>query len=1148
MATKNSKSYSFALPGFDGVSEPAVKLKARPDPVPLLHNKVFPKAEFQLLAPDDGSRHQVVKQWIAALDRGDLKLQETSLDTTFLTDIFGKVLGYRNTIEGDGTFELVSQLNVAKSGRRAADGALGFFATGKMDRRIAVIELKGAHIPLDVAGAHDKSPVDQAWDYANHSPGCRWVIVSNFVETRVFHVPHGKAVWQTFWLQHPKDPKKSLGDSLEFRRFCQLLDREQLMPKEWGQASRSDRMVDASVQVERDVTAELYSQYHDLRQELVEELVVAHAPQRTRVEVVRATQTLLDRFLFCSFADKRDLIRPGLVKRVFDDVAFYNPSPLWNNLQTLFAWIDKGKMSKGVPGYNGGLFRLEDDAFDLALTDEQVGKLSALLGWDFGEAVSVEVLGHIFEQSISDLEKLAKDPKHAAQDEQGERKKKGVFYTPRIITRFIVGASLGRLLDEKRAVLQAKYPAAAEDADEATRIAAELPFWLEWKETLLNLRVVDPACGSGAFLVAALDHLALEYHRLNQQLVQLGASPAQVDHTTALLQHNLFGVDQNEASVEIAKLSLWLKTAENGRPLVDLDWTIRRGNSVVDDLAVEDDAFDWTRGRLVQDCLEGPDRNIADSETRKFIGLRWGEKFDVVLGNPPYVRQEWLSAGQKAHWKQRFPQVYDGVADLFVYFFARALSVCKDGGVIGFITNNKWLKAGYGANLRKHLGEDATTLQLVDFGHAPIFEDADTFPCVAVIRKGKPDEATPPVQVCVIPRSILKDADLPALVADMQFAVARDRFRPEGWTLEPPEVDRLIGKIRSAGVTLKEFVGAEPYRGIVTGFNDAFVIDEAMRDKLVAKEPNATEIIKPYLRGQDVDRWQSARDRQFVIFARQGIDIERYPVVKAHLEQYRTKLEPKPREWSNELQGEWPGRKSSGHEWYELQSTIAQWKLFEQPKLVYQEIQFHPCYAFDDQGWYGSNKTYLLPSSDKYLLGVLNSPLMWWHNWRHLPHMKDEALTPMGFLMATIPIATPTPALRLAVETRVDRLIALTKADHEAHATVLPWLQSAHGIEKAGNALNDLAGLTEPTFLAEIQKRRPKKLGAWTPALDKVARQTWHDHGQPAQARKHEKARLEVEIARLVEQAYGLTDAEVQLLWDTAPPRMPAARPVMPGV
>src|SRR6185503_16065059 len=132
-----------------------------------------------------------------------------------------------------------------------------------------------------------------------------------------------------------------------------------------------------------------------------------------------------------------------------------------------------------------------------------------------------------------------------------------------------------------------------------------------------------------------------------------------------------------------------------------------------------------------------------------------------------------------------------------------------------------------------------------------------------------------------------------------------------------------------------------------------------------------------------------------------------------HLAKYREQLEPKPVDWKGSI---WPGRKGGSYQWFEIQDSIDYWREFKKPKIVYQEIQFHPSYAFDTNGYFGNNKTFFITSEDLYLLAVLNSPLMWWYNWRYLPHRKDEALSPVGFLMEDLPIAEPTPAVREATE------------------------------------------------------------------------------------------------------------------------------------
>jgi hypothetical protein len=230
-------------------------------------------------------------------------------------------------------------------------------------------------------------------------------------------------------------------------------------------------------------------------------------------------------------------------------------------------------------------------------------------------------------------------------------------------------------------------------------------------------------------------------------------------------------------------------------------------------------------------------------------------------------------------------------------------------------------------------------------------------------------------------------------------------------------------------------------------------------------------------------------------------------------------------------------RQDQGRYWWELRSC-AYWDAFQKPKIFYQEIQFHPSYSLDVEGRFGNNKTFFLSTNDLFLLAVLNSPLMWWHNWRYLPHMKDEALSPVGFLMQDLPIAEPVAAVREGTETAVRGLIEIATRQQQTQRTLLDWLRMEYEIEKPSNKLLAAAELDSDSWVSEVKRIRGKKLpltGAGVQGLRKEYTRTI----EPARALATETLKLEHTLSDLVNQAYGLTPAEIDLVWKTAPPRMP---------
>ena len=1084
----------------------------------LFHRKTLNIALRGFSFPADlEMRHTKILQWIAALENGTLdEIKEVSLHGSFLNDIFQEVLGYRSVIQGEGKiWEIYAEQTIAAGGGMA-DGALGFFTAiekskGKVKlagKIVAPIELKAAKNDLDrPAPGRKDSAVDQGWGYANCTPDCRWIIVSNYRELRLYQTTKSKVYYEQFFL-------RDLQDLDVFKRFYFLLCRHNFLAKSPQGLSVIDELLAKSNEAQEEITKKLYAEYKEVRFNLVKHFQFQGAKNiinRDAVLIEKAQKTL-DRILFIAFCEDRGLLPERTIAKAHDHKDPYNPRPIWENYKAIFRWVDQGNDDPPISGYNGGLFKL-DPVLDeqLFVTDLLCSQLKQLTRFDFDTEVSVDILGRIFEQSVTDLEELKAETTGTQYDKKkGKRKSQGVFYTPAWVTQYIVEVALGGYLKRREEELRENF-ALENIPEKATkkRKEAEIKFWETYRdEVLKNTRVLDPACGSGAFLIAAFDYLLQEYERVNLALAALENTPGQrslFDLNTSILNNNLYGVDLSAESVEITKLSLWLKTAEMGKPLTDLDHNIKVGNSIVGDLHFAEKAFNWEK---------------------EFAEVFADGGFDVVIGNPPYVRQELLSPIKP--YLQANYESYDGVADLYTYFYEKGLKLLKKGGLLSYIVTNKWLRAGYGEALRRLFVKEGTIEKIVDFGHAPIFEDADTFPCILAVRKpdfsGNVEENK--VIVCAVPRECLADINLSQYVEENGYKISQSRFTADAWSLEPAEVDELMQKIKRVGITLKDFAGVKPYRGILTGFNDAFYIDEAKKNRLIQADPKCAEIIKPLLRGQDIKRWFPQGNELWIIFAHRDIEIENYPVVQSYLEQYRPQLEAR----------------AGKQLWWQWQASPAFYKLFEQPKLIYQEIQFHPSYSFDNSAYLTNNKAFILPSYDLYILALLNSPLIWWHNWRYLPHMKDDALSPVGELMISLPLAIPTDEIRAEIEPKVTRLIEITKINQQAYRQVLDWLQIEQNIEKPGQKLEDFASLKCDEFIAEIKKRKPKGNTSLSPAGLKAVRDVYNEYAPAILSRKAEALKLEKQLSDLVNQAYELTPAEIDLMWKTAPPRMPIIR------
>jgi hypothetical protein len=1103
----------------------------------LLHPRLVREHFKNVALPADLDRRcEVIRGWTRALRSGELAdANEVHLHGEFLTGVFGDVLGYRmrTTAASDGSYDLGAEVELKPIGK-VVDGAIGFFGIARR-HMVAPIELKGAGQALDTRKGRERTPVEQAWEYASLAPESRWIIVSNYAETRLYSKGRGWGAYEVFRLE-------DLDTEEDFVRFYGLLSRDVVLGAEPGARSTLDALLEAGTTEQQQITDRLYRDYRDIRRELFADLCRHHS-NWPPLDLLPFAQTILDRVLFCAFAEDRGLIPSETIVRALDVKNPYDPNwTRWRALCGVFRGVDKGSRILGLPPLNGGLFREDSRIGELEVSDKVCERFRDIATYDFAEDVSVEVLGHIFEQSVSELEELRADAAEQrlsdTQRTPSKRRAEGVFYTPNFVTRFLVDLTLAEAFREREtAAFASVYGAGVRRSR-----GRDLEAWEKYREGLRSLRVLDPACGSGAFLIAAFEAMEREYDRVNRALAALREGQIEVfDLTTSVLNENLFGLDLNGESVEITKLSLWLKTARKNKQLTYLDRNIRRGNTVVDDAMVDPWAFDWEAGRTAETLLEPEPVN---AETAAEIDARWREKFDVVLGNPPYVRQELLTKF-KPHWQERFA-CYDGVADLFVYFFERGISELKPGGRLGFIVSNKWLRAGYAEKLRGWLAAKTEIERIVDFGHAPIFPDADAFPCIITVRKLAAREVVAgdhQVSVTQFPREELSKAEVPIYVAEHTEELPQAKLLPSGWTLATGGDQSLYEKLRARGRSLKKFVGSAPLYGLKTGLNDAFLLDTPTRDRLVREDPGCAELLKKYLRGQDISRWSPEWDGQWMVQLASSGDKSwpwsGLPEDKAEASFGRTF--PSLYGFMKPQEAKLRKRTDRGRYWWELRSC-AYYDQFARPKIVYQEIQFHPRYALDDAGSLLNNKAFMITSASRWLLAVLNSPLMWWFNWRYLPHMKDEALTPKGELLEDLPIAEPTTAQLQAAEEHVEDLLALTSAIQTQRAAVLDVLRIQHGIEKPGTQLSTLDCISSDDFIREVIKRRPKKLGSLSAAGQLDLRRLFAEDVEPlrvkrASIRDHERA-----LAKVVNEAYGLTAADEVLLWDSAPPRMPDAR------
>lgn len=1003
--------------------------------------------------------------------------KEEQYQEGFLRDLFVNILGY--TLNPAEDYNLTTEYKNVKDSKKT-DGAILINGNVK-----AVIELKGT----------DTTDLDkiesQAFGYKNNQPVCTYVIISNFEKLRLYidnAVEH--ISFNLFTL-----------DLKQFTLLYTCLACENML------TDLPKQLKEASVSEEDKITKELYKDYSLFKQALFHNMVERNTTYDELV-LFNKSQKLLDRFLFIFFAEDRSLLPPNSMRKILLQwmqlKELDEEIPLYNRFKKYFSYMNTGFKGKNdeVFAYNGGLFK-PDEVLDTIEIDDDIlyDHTFKLSQYDYASEVDVNILGHIFENSLNEMEEIkARIEGKPVDKSKTKRKKDGVYYTPKYITKYIVKDTVRKLCEEKRhelGIVEEEY-LTERKRNKSTKkpLIDKLETYREW---LLHITVCDPACGSGAFLNQALDYLIREHRYIDELKAKItGFDLVFEDVENSILENNLYGVDLNEESVEIAKLSLWLRTARQKRKLNSLNNNIKCGNSLIDDPAIAGNkAFNWEK--------EFP-----------HVFAKGG--FDVVIGNPPYVRLESIKETSNEISKLNY-LTYSKRGDLYCLFIEKGISLLKNSGYISYIMPNKWLQASYGKPLRKFILE-YDIQEIIDFGDLQIFEDATTYPCIINIRKKEPINK---MFISSLSKKNLIDFD--SEVLNTRGIFNQVDFTIDTWIISSIKGINLLDRLKSKFAALADVVkGAN--RGIIPGFSEAFIINLETKNVLIEQDKNSQKLIAPILRGRDITRYGTplVENLDYIILASYGshkyFEREYFPIFN-HLQKFENQLKKR-----GQCNGSLPNVEknySGQHHWLELDNNPTDDYLsqFQRPKIMYQVFQVKPNFIFDERGLYCNNSMWIIPTNDKGLLAILNSKIGWWLITQYCSKIQNGYQLIWKYF-GQIPIVETTYELRV----KADELLSLNQELQQKSEKFLRSLTRHFGMEDFSSKLYNWQLLTYKQFLAELKRMKINL------SLSREAE--WEafflTEQQKLQTIQQQIDQTDREIDQMVYILYGLTEEEIAII------------------
>ncbi len=998
--------------------------------------------------------------------------KEEQYQEGFLRDLFVSILGYQ--LNPAHNFNLTTEYKNIKDSKKA-DGAI------IIDEVVtAIIELKGMNIT-------DLSKVeDQAFGYKNNQENCKYVITSNFQKVR-FYVDNA--------IEHIEFNLFELTQE-QFNLMYLILAFENIknnIPK---------KLKDESLNQEDIVTKKLYKDYSVFKRELFQNLILLN-PDYNPLLLFQKSQKLLDRLLFLFFGEDRGLLPPNSVRQILaqwnklQDLDEY--VPLYNRYKKYFGYLNTGFKGKNhdVFAYNGGLFK-EDEVLDNITIDDQLlyDHTFRLSQYDFASEVDVNILGHIFENSLNEIDEIKAQLEGQEIDKsKSKRKKDGVFYTPKYITKYIVENTIGKLCEEKKGelgIIEEEYFTDKKRQQKTSKnLLDKLDHYRDW---LLQLTIVDPACGSGAFLNEALNFLIKEHQYIDELEAKLRNVPIIFSyHSESILEHNLFGVDLNEESVEIAKLSLWLRTAEPNRKLNSLNENIKCGNSLIDDPEVAGDkAFNWKK--------EFPQ-----------VFAKGG--FDVVIGNPPYVRVQNLNYHDIDYYKKHKQTAFKRV-DISTLFFELSYEIVNKNGILGFITSNQFQSTEYGQEIRNYINANYNIYKIIDFGDLPVFEGALTYVSIYLFDKRKKKD----FQYSKIEELTTLDFNQNQIIID------RNQLNDDKWIFTSDVINTLISKLNK-NPKLSDF--GKSWAGLFTGKDEILMFDYSqMISSKIEKD-----IFLPVLRAEDVDRYGEIKASKFVIYPYKVVGKKTVVLTEDELKSSYPNAFQYLIKHKEQLQSRKDSRKTFGdrNDWFAL-TRFGTKDTFQKKKIVSPgEVKNHKFSIDYSASGFSCARVFAITVDDsnlQYLLTLINSNLAKFYLQRNSSVKAGGYFSYSSNVLNSLPVVNISSQSQQPFIEKADFMLSLNKNLQELTAKFQRTCERKFENLNLNKKLQDWYNLSYADFIKELSKQKIK--------LTLSEEAEWADYFDQEKSKALELqskiASTDKEIDQMVYELYGLSEEEIKIV------------------